>query len=137
VWIAESARYAENQSPYRAAIFIAASLQSHFIETLTADQRALLVRQLQNTDYGQIANALESAVKDEISEFPDGLTFEAIVIAISIFMARALLEDGKIEQSEFEMFDSEVFGALAGKSPDQRAHERLSTLFEESRRKSQ
>jgi hypothetical protein len=69
-------------------------------------------------------------MEGKATDFPDGLTFETVVVSMSIFTAKFLLDDGEIEQSEFEMFNSEIFGALAGKNSDQRASERLSGWFD-------
>jgi hypothetical protein len=112
------ARYAENQSAGRAAIFIASGVQSHFVETLTPDQRLLVIRQLRETNAGQIASALQGAMEGKSIDL-DSPSFETIVLGTSIFMAKALLDDGEIKQLDYEMFWSEIFDALAGKPSDQ------------------
>lgn len=107
------AGYREDRPVGRTAISIATKLQSRFVETLDPDQRALVIRQLHETNAGQIAAALRESMDGRSAGPANELAYETVVLATSIFMAKALLDDGEIKESDYEAFWSSVVGPLS------------------------
>ena len=120
--------FTEGTKPQRAALFIAGSMLANVIETLSTDQRALIYGQLQQMDMRQVRAMLKDVTAGK--PLPKETAFGTIMLGTAIMMARTLVDDKEAEQSDYDMFASEVFGALAGKSSNERSSERIEATLD-------
>jgi hypothetical protein len=119
--------FGEGTKPQRAALLASAAILANLVETLSADQRALIYGQLRQMDMRQIRAMLRDVMAGK--SFPKEIAFGTIMIGNAIMMARTLVEDKEVEQSDYDMFASEVFGALrAGRLRSGHANESMPCL---------
>lgn len=120
----------EDSFPYeRAAIYTAASLLTNLAETLTIEQRRLIAGQIQSVPLSELKAAIGSAMNGK--PIPAGMVFGTIMFGNAILVASTMALKKEIDQSDAEMLSSEVYGALAGMSADQRSSERIAATFDE------
>jgi hypothetical protein len=119
--------FAEQMPPPCSALFVAASVLTNDLKALTAEQRLLIRNQLPTMPMAQ----LRAVMAGESPKFPEEITFGVIMYGVSILTARMLVDSGKIEQADYNLFWSEIFGALEGKTADQRSSERISGLLDQ------
>lgn len=115
--------FREGTTPQVAALFIAARLLTHWTEHIPTDQRALLREQLLSMDIREIKRITYDAIDGKLP--PPGTQLGTILLGHAMVMARHLVDNGEVEQFMYDAFASEVFGALAGKSPEERSSERI------------
>jgi hypothetical protein len=121
--------FADGTKPQRAALLMAGSILANVVETLSPDQRALISGQLGQLDMRQVRAMLKDVMAGK--KLPEGIVFGTIMLGVAIMMARTYVDDKEAEKSDYDMFASELFGALAGKSSDERSRERISAVFDE------
>jgi len=121
--------FADGTKPQPAALVIAGSILANVIESLSLDQRALISGQVERLDMRQLRAMMKDVMAGK--SLPKEITFGTIMLGNAIMMARTYVEGKEVEQSDYDMFASEVFGALAGKSSDERSRERIVTTLEE------
>ena len=85
--------------------------------------------QLQQIDMRQVRALLKDVMAGK--SLPQEIAFGTIMFGTAIMMAKTYLEDKEVDQSAYDMFASEVFGALAGKSSQQRSSERIEADLDE------
>jgi hypothetical protein len=117
-------------SPDQTAMLIAGSILAHVAENATAEQRAEIWDQWAGYDHAVLRQTVLDLFYNKGS-VPAGLLPGTVFYATAMMIAKALLDDGKVEERNYENFRSEVLGALSGKSPDERQRERVAGLFEE------
>jgi hypothetical protein len=121
--------FADGTKPQRAALLMAGSILANVVETLSPDQRALINGQLQQLDMRQVRAMLKDVMAGK--PLPQGIVFGSIMFGTAIMMAKTYLEDKEVDQFDYDNFASEVFGALAGKSFNERSRERIEATLDE------
>jgi hypothetical protein len=121
--------YPQGIPPQRAALLLATVILTKLAEALTAEERALIAQQLAHLEIRKIHSIAQDVTAGKA--LPSELAFGAIMFGHSIVMARALVDDREVEQFDYDMFVSEVFGVFAGQSSEQRSSGRFSTFLEQ------
>jgi hypothetical protein len=119
--------FAEQIPPPRSALFVAASVLTNDLKALTVEQCLLIRNQLPTMPMAQLA----AVMAGEIPKFPEEIAFGTIMYGVAILTARMFVDSGKIEHGDYTLFWSEIFGALEGKTGDQRSAERISAVLDE------
>jgi len=126
--------FAADAAPEAAALFGArVVLCELFQDTLTTEQRAVLLREMQALDWGKA----RASVATWDSERPNLDCFgEAkhgtITIASAFLVGEALRDQGRVSDEEFGEFTEEVNWMLEGYNQDQRQGLRLRRAFDEA-----
>jgi hypothetical protein len=119
--------FAEQMPPPRSALFVAASVLTNDLKALTTEQCLLIRNQLPTMPMAQ----LTAVMAGESPKFPEEIAFGTIMYGVAILTARSCVDSGKIKQGDYNLFWSEIFGALEGKTADQRSSERIAVLLDQ------
>jgi len=120
--------FAQGNTPQYAALYMAGSILAKMVEPLTADERAFIFGQLQRVKL----QTLRAATRDVVAgnSGPIEIAFGTLVFGNAIVTATTLLDNAEVDQSAFDMFESEISGALVGKTSEQRSFERVSSAID-------
>jgi hypothetical protein len=119
----------EGTPPSRAATLIAASILGNLVESLTVEQRSLILNQLQQLDFDKFKQTFLEISQGRSTDLPE-YALGTTMIAGALVIARAELDNQQLDQSSYDMLLSEVFGALKGKSYEQRSKDRITEVLD-------
>lgn len=95
-----------------AAVYAASALLTNIAQTLTADQKQLIVQQIRSVPLSQLKAAIGDAMAAK--PIPDGMVFGAILFGNALLISATMATDKEIDKIAAEMLSTEVFGALDG-----------------------
>ena len=121
--------FAQGNTPQYAALYMAGSILAKMVEPLTVDERAYISKQLQRIELQMLIEVTRHVVGGNSG--PMKIAFGTLIFGNAIVAATSLLDNSEIEQSAFDIFASELSGALAGKTFEQRSFDRISSAIDD------
>jgi len=125
-------KFTEGGKPERTALDMAGSILAKLVEPLTADDRSNIVLQLGHLDLRMLKTMMNDARDGKSRELTDTVVqraaedrFHILMFGNALVVAKTHFDNGEVDQSAYDTFTSEVFGALAGKPFEQRSTERI------------
>jgi hypothetical protein len=109
------------------AILVASSVITNEFEHLPPRDRSVVHQQLKGLDFAKFKEGLRGNMTP-----PDGLSRGASLAASALMMADLWLRQQEVAEDDFKNFASEIFGALEGKSFQQRSSERIRDTLDET-----
>ena len=114
----------------QAAMLVATSILTKAAETLTDEQRGMILNQLRTLDPEYFRKiALSFMEKKEGATIPDGIALGTLLYGTALILGHGMLCDKEIEEGNFDTFRSEVMRALEGKPAGERSSTRLDGFF--------
>jgi hypothetical protein len=114
-------------SAAQSALLLAGSLLANEFEHLPAQDRGNVHHQLTTLNYEAFKLALRGSVKP-----PEGLLLGTSLAALAFFLAQTSVHTKEVSENDFDNFASELFGALEGKSFEERSAARIRDTLDET-----
>lgn len=114
-------------SAARSALLVVGTVLSNEFEHLPAPDRTAIHRQLTALDFAAFQEALRGSITP-----PDELLRVTSLAALALLMAQMSVRQTEVSEDDFNTLASEVFGALEGKSFEQRSSERVRDTLDET-----
>lgn len=109
------------------ALWNAGTILTNEIEALDPEDREAMRKQISTLDWELFKRVLRGEFNVQ-----QGITVGTSFVALAMVVAEAQTNRGEVTDKQFKTFMSEVFGALEGKSRQERSSERMHSILDET-----